>query len=201
MSQTRFVTFSLVAALALLSGIQQAAAVIIDFEAYADGQNLNGVNLGGVTFTAPAGVVEVYDNRFGVSFNSPTKAIANLNPSPAQDNPLVGVFDLPTNFVSLWGGDVGGDTESWELSAYDAAVGGNLLGTVNSGAWIGSPYRQLSITAPGILRIEARHFGSPFGMGFDDLEFRPIPEPATWAVCGLALAGLCGWQVRRKLAA
>lgn len=151
-------------------GAASAAMITIDFEAYADATNLNGINLGGVTLTAPGGHVDIYDNRFGVSYHSETKAVAKLI-GAGQDDPLIGVFDVPTSFISLWGGDGGGDTESWQLRAYDAVVGGNLLGFVDSGLWNGAPYRQLTISAPGILRFEAVHANSGFGIGYDHLQF------------------------------
>ena len=183
----------------LLLCVAPAHAALIDFEAYANFQNLNGVNLGGVTLTAPQGNVVVWADGSGAGYHSPVNAIANFLPGGvAQDNPLTGVFDYPTPFVSLWGGDGGGDSESWELRAFDSSS--NLLGVANSGTWIGSPYRQLRIDAPGIASFEAYHMGSEFGILYDDLEFAPIPEPSTLAIWSLlALCGIgIGWRRRRK---
>ena len=164
----------------LLAGAGQihAATVRIDFEDYNDGYNLNGVNLGGVTLTNPSGVVEVHEDRFGVGYRSATKAIA----SPAgldAVNPLVGLFDSPVSYVSLWGGDAGTypELDSWELSAFDAPVGGRRVGRVRSGSWDGSPYRRLKISAPEIWRFEARWTGAEFGIGYDNLQFATIPPP------------------------
>ena len=181
------------AAIGAMSVAVQAA--IIDFEVYADGQNLNGVNLGGVTLTSPTNVVEVYEDRFGVGYHSPTKAIASTS-GCVSVNPIVGVFDAPQTFVRLWGGDVGGgdDTDSWQLEAFDAAVGGNSLGVANSGSWGGGPYRSLEISAPNIWRFEARWTGPVCGVGYDDLEF--IPEPVTLSL--LALGGLAVVRRRRR---
>lgn len=180
----------LAALLLLLAGMGpiQAGVVLVDFEQFHDGTNLHGVNLGGVTLINPSGRVEVHDNRFGVGYHSATKAVA----SPAglvSVNPLIGVFDDPVRSVSLWGGDQGWsptEIDSWNLSAYDARVGGNLVGRVNSGSWVGSPYRRLSISGPSILRFEANWTGAQYGIGYDDLQFvtaappeppQPKPEP------------------------
>ena len=173
------------------------AAVTIDFEAYTDGQNLHGVNLGGVTLTHPVnGNVEVYDDRFGVSYHSSTKAVGSFDGCNSV-NPIVGVFDVPTTYVSLWAGDGGGDYDQWRLVAYDAAVGGNMVGSVTSPSWTGSPYTQLSITGPNIMRFEAYSIGQACGIGFDDLEFQPIPTPGA-VLLGSIGVGLVGWLKRRR---
>jgi uncharacterized protein (TIGR03382 family) len=178
-------TISLVAPL-LLAGADhiQAATILIDFEQFSDRYNLNGINLGGVTLTNPSGNVEVHDNRFGVGYHSATKAIASPN-GLVSVNPLVGVFDNPVSYVGLWGGDAGTyvEPDSWELLAYDARIGGNLVGRVSSGSWNGSPYRQLSLSAASILRFEAIWTGPQFGIGYDDLKFvtaAPPPPPTTF---------------------
>jgi hypothetical protein len=172
----------LVAPLLMLAGVShiQAATILINFEQFSDGYNLQGINLGGVTLSNPSGKVEIYDDRFGVSSHSGTKAIASLA-GVYTVNPLVGVFDQAVSSVSLWGGDEGWsatEMDSWELLAYDARIGGNLVGRVNSGSWRGSPYRQLSISAPSILRFQANWTGSQFGIGYDDLMFVTVPPPS-----------------------
>jgi hypothetical protein len=182
----------------------RAGTIYIGFEAFSDGENLHGVDLGGVTLTSRSGKVEVFDNRFGVSSHSPSKAIASLD-GIVSVNPLVGVFDGPVRFVSLWAGDAGThpEADSWELLAFDAPTGGNLLGQASSGAWNGSPYRQLTVTANDIWRFEANWTGPEFGIGYDDLEFEPgssviIPEPSTTMLLVMAVVGLLVFGQRRR---
>ena len=68
--------------------------------------------------------------------------------------------------------------DSWDLLAFDAPAGGNLVGRASSGSWRGSPYRQLSVAAAKILRFEANWTGPQFGIGYDDLRFVTIPPPS-----------------------
>lgn len=171
------VTVTVVAPLLLCAGVGRIQAGMIGFEGFSDGYNLHGVNLGGVTLTNPSGRVEIYDDRFGVSYHSGTKAVASLA-GFASVNPLVGTFDSAVSSVSLWGGDKGWsptEIDSWELRAFDARIGGNLVGRVSSGSWDGSPYRQLSISDSKIWRFEASWTGAQYGIGFDDLRFVTIP--------------------------
>ncbi len=177
-----------------LAAAPDAGATLIDFEAYADFDNLHGQNLGGVTLTAPNGVVEIFaNNRQAASFHSPVNAIASLiyqddQWGDAGDTlPVTGVFDEPQNFIRLWGGDSGGpDNDSWELEAFNAQD--QSIGLAQSGLWDGSPYSMLQIAAPGIVRFEARWTGPDFGMSFDDLEFTPAPGSAAPLVATLLLA-------------
>jgi hypothetical protein len=184
------------------AGQIRAATILVDFEQFQDGYNLNGFNLGGVTLTNPSGKVEIHDNRFGVGYHSGTKAVASPN-GLLSVNPLIGIFDVPVSYVSLWGGDAGTyiEPDSWELLAYDARVGGNLVGRVASGSWNGNPYRQLSISGSSILRFEAVWTGPQFGIGYDDLYFVTVPPPEPEPPIDLlpATASLDGSEVKKEI--
>jgi hypothetical protein len=178
-----------------------AQATLIDFETLVDNQNIHGVNLGGVTLYEPQlGIVEVYANsRDGVFYHSQANAVSS-DRAASWAYPIIGVFDAPQVNVSLWAGDEGFDNDQWELEAFDAVAGGNSLGLVQSAIWNGNPYTQLSISAPGIWRFEARHLGpTTTGIGYDDLEFSDgfIPAPAA-IVLGTLGTGLVGWLRRRR---
>ena len=177
----------------LIMAAATADATLIDFEAYANFQNLHGINLGGVTLTNPTNnIVEIFDNRSDAGYHSPTKVIGSFSSTSKSVNPIVGVFDSPQTYIALWAGDKGTDDDSWELEAFDSIFGGNSLGLVQSGTWSGDPYRKLEINAANIWRFEVQWTGFHYGIAYDDLEF--IPEPTT--ICLLMLGGLA--LLRRK---
>jgi len=184
--------------LAVLGGAAQAT--VIDFEAFANLQNIHGLNVGGVTLSDPyAGSVQVFANRSDALYHSPVSVIVV---GGTGTYPLIGVFDAPQSHVALWAGDggtPGTDLDQWELEAFDAMAGGNSLGLVQSPLWIGYPYEQLSISAAGIWRFEARFIGPAAGIAYDDLEFSGAAIPAPGAiVLGMMGTGLVGWLRRRR---
>ena len=158
----------------LLAHATPGACRLIDFESYNYGENLNLRNLGGVTLSSPDGQIGVFGNQDGAEYKSPHKSVATTRGLLT----LVGIFDLTENYVSVWAGNSGAPDpnirdHSWELEVFDASSGGNSLGIVRQSAWSGFPYTQLSITASGIRRFEARYTGkSTYGVAYDDLEFR-----------------------------
>jgi hypothetical protein len=143
--------------------------VTIDFEGFADGQNIHGTNLGGVTATAPSGFVMVLVNSSDASYHSPVSSVI----SASYEEPLIFSFDSPQTSVGLWAGDSGGDLDSWQLVAFDAAVGGAVVDTAQQPAddWNGTPYTYLEVSGPGILRVEASWLGPSAPVAYDDLSF------------------------------
>ena len=203
------------ASLVIAFSAQIAGATTLNFDNYVDATNLNGVNLGGVTITNPSGMVQVYSNRMGVGSHSGLNAIASLYGSfSASSNPMVFVFDTAVSFVELFAGDAGGpsgDFDQWTMNVYDAVTGGNLLASLTSPVFQGSPYAGLSYSGTGVRRIEAI-WTAPgcCGIGFDDLTFTagtgggggtpaPVPLPAGGLLLSGALAAI-GLARRRKRA-
>lgn len=180
----RYLTITILMAYICMSTLP-SYAVTIDFEDYSGGQNIDSLNLGGVTLTNPDhGIIEVMDDFPSASYHSATKVISSHNSTHPifYTDPIVGIFDSPQSYVSLWAGDSGhssvSDYDSWELEAFDAIVGGNSLGLQQSGEWSGNPYQQLTIDTGNtdIWRFEARWtYPSVFGLAYDDLEFG-VPE-------------------------
>ena len=107
-------SFALAAMIAVIAGGARAATTTIDFDSYADGTNLNGTDLGGVTITNPSGSVIVYsDNRFGVGYDTPNNAISSFSTgTPYNNNPMIFTFSQPVTTVSLSAGDAGGRLRS-----------------------------------------------------------------------------------------
>ncbi|MBW2271663.1 MAG: hypothetical protein JRG96_00225 [Deltaproteobacteria bacterium] len=144
--------------------------VVIDFEGFSDGQNLNGVDLGGVTATAASGTVEVYKgNRAGASFQSPDTSVSSQ--SGSIGDPITFTFDSLQDGVTLAAGDAGEDIDRWKLEAFDSV--GGLIDSVeeNDSSWTGNPYRTLEVSGSGIKTVVASFTGAAAGIAYDDLTF------------------------------
>lgn len=187
---TKFLAVATITALGIATA-SNASSVTIDFESFIDQQDIEGVDLGGVTITNPDGPVEIFDDRFGVGSNSGTKAIGSFF-GIQSNNPMVFTFASAVSFVEIFAGDAGGDNDSFRIDLYDAAIGGTLLGSVSSGVFSGNPYQALSFSGAGIQRMEAFWTGTSAGIGYDDLTFRTavVPLPASGLLLAAALGGL-----------
>ncbi|MGI8923240.1 MAG: hypothetical protein ACR2HJ_04230 [Fimbriimonadales bacterium] len=138
------------------------------------------------------GDVEVYEDREGAGFHSEFKSVSS---SKGTDTFQIDcIFSGPIDSMSIWGGDEGTDTDSFRIDAYDAEVGGVLVDRDFSIEWDGNPYEQLTVSAESIFRVELHWTGPELGIAYDDLEFNPVPEPATWAAPGSL--GLLAWLRR-----
>ena len=197
-------TIALLTASLLLSLNRTGHAATINFDDGADGLPIG-------SYYDPQGVeflnakwVSVTD--LGIS-SSPTIALASETSGAFVSplNPIIGLFNIPVNTVSITGIDIG-----WagaRLDVYDALVGGNLLNSdifVDSGAGVGV-FHRLSVTAQNIRRFEVyQPIDLPYdGIVWDDLEFTPVtaqstavPEPSS--MLGLLIAGGIGAGLRRK---
>jgi len=162
------------------------------------------------TVPAVLGGATTWTQGFPSATSAPQVAVAAPTPSTgdAGDGGILITFAFDVTSVSLVGNDVGGigfgDDESVTLTAYDAA--GNLLGqtfsTTNlpAGVFDQTPG---TISFPGMRFVAFNYTDTQFGFyAIDDLEFTPaaavVSEPATFALIGIALAGI-GLARRRNL--
>lgn len=178
----------------------QAAPTTIDFDDLADnvvvGANYAGL---GVTFvdaeTGPFG---------GLPGGSAPRAIVHdtLFSTFGPANPISAIFAFGVTSVSITGIDVG--EAGMVMTAYDAAVGGNVIDTdsfVGVGIGVGD-FHTLTLTGAGIRRVEFSQIAAgrgADGIAFDNLVFDgnqvPAPAPAALVALGLLAAGLTS---RRK---
>jgi hypothetical protein len=188
---------------------QLATAGTITFDDGTAGASIGGFySLLGVTFSNASWEPTIPQFQIGGSTGLLLEDItdAGFNPpyTPTSATPIVGTFSTPQNFVSILGVDVG--VAGIELDAYDAASGGNLIGSAQffgTGSGVGI-FDTLSISAPGIVRFQLFQpsptpagSSTPDGVAFDNLMFNsdPIdsgPEPGTWMLMGAGLLGLIG---------
>lgn len=185
-----------------------ANAVVINFDSLTHYDTIDGVNLGGVTISSSPGFTKVVANGYaGVGYISPFNAITNYDQSGFLDGitetPMTFTFDSLVYFVSLTGGDGGGDRDQFSVDFYDDLH--NLIHTFTTPVFGGNPTNPsqmldnytVTFSAPNIKSVVVRD-AINFGIGIDNLEFDPVPEPSTMLLLGAGLAALCSFRYRLK---
>ena len=123
---------------------------------------------------------------------------------PTSQTPLVAKFAQPQSFVAVSASDIG--LAGARLEAYDAEVGGNLIGYAQAvGSGVGFDiYRELEVTGGPIRRIhlfQPQPNGSD-GVVWDNLRFAPAVTPSATLqmYAGLRLEGSIGCRYRVECA-
>ncbi len=182
-----------------------AHAALVNFDSFSDGQNIDGINLGGVTITASDGIVNVHANGSGgVGQVSNPNSIAASSWSGGMKLTLT--FDSLVNFVSIVGGDSGGDQDRFTMEAFD--ISGTSIGFADTGVFSGADpvtpltttygdYRTLSLNVSGAKSVVLEQ--TNWGVSWDNLQYNPVPVPGALWLLGSGLAGLVAMRRKRDI--
>ena len=180
------------AALALAFPAAASAAEFINFESNADGS----ASVAGAAVTTDFSALGVtflnaFYQRCGGGCPTPTTGL--FVSSSDLSSPFSVKFAGTTNAFSF----ANVSNSSGTASAFDSA--GNLLQSINfSGFNFDGPPVMFSFATTGINSIS---FSSTRGFGVDNFSFGDVqgavPEPATWMMMLLGMAGI-GFSMRRK---
>ncbi|MBS1727098.1 MAG: PEP-CTERM sorting domain-containing protein [Armatimonadetes bacterium] len=142
----------------------------------------------GVRFRGPGGSTEIggmmlNDSTFTVKAHSGNNFLAMLS----SFNPEQLTFTTPQNAVSIYAASVDTHAGTFVMAAFDA--NGNQIDsdtlTLARGVW-----GQLSVTAPSISKVTLTETSGVFTFVYDDLNFSPVPEPASFAVLAVGALAL-----------
>lgn len=184
--------------LALLVSASAAAAATttIDFESFADGTDLTGVDLGGVSITAGGATVRISNPVPNGTHGIETVPFSNTSLFRAD-------FLVPVSMVSVDLGDFGGDEDNLLIEAYDF---GNTF-IASSSATLASGVSDMIALSVSGANIGYVLFGSSLSAQFpnsvyaDNLTFSAdmavIPLPATAILMMSAFAAFGALRRRR----
>lgn len=193
---------------ALVLGPGPASAMLINFDDLAVGAVIDGVNLGGLTISTPGGTTQVVANGMsGVGYRSPFQAVTNYTDSGnfVTFAPLIIRFDLLQDFVAVVGGDMGGDTDQFTITAYGDT--GNFLASFTTPEFGGNdPIGNVMVdhyTAQfdlglAVIRTLMVSDAINAGIGIDNVSFHNVPIPGSVLLMGSGLLGMLG-LARRKI--
>lgn len=181
-----------------------AQAATIDFDNGTAGNSIGSFYADqGVTFSNAT-----WQNFGPLAGVSPPLALASGNSEfPgvfSRLTPIVGVFSSAQTLLSIVGADIG--AAGIRIDAYDAVVGGNLVGFdqfigIKRGTGI---FSTLSVEAASIRRFELYQvsdgFASGDGVALDNLTFQATPVPTPALLPGLIGLGISALRKRREAA-
>jgi len=194
----QYVMTAFMVVMAMFFLVSSSHATLWDFNSLTGGTNINGVNLGGVTITAPdsyVGVIADYQTFSGTPSIHASSWSAGMT--------LTMTFDSLVKSVSIYGGDYGGDSDWFSMKAYNAL--GNQIAFADTGSFSGidpihtvagwaGDYRYLAVSADDIKSVVLTQV--TWGCMWDNLDTTPVPVPAAFWLLGSGLLGLVG--LRKK---
>ena len=180
-----------------------AQAATIDFDNGTAGNSIGSFYADqGVTFSNAT-----WQNFGSLAGSSPLSLASENSAYPgvfSRLTPIVGVFSSAQTLLSIVGADIG--AAGIRIDAYDAVVGGNLVGFdqfigIERGTGI---FSTLSVEAASIRRFELYQvsdgFASGDGVALDNLTFQATPVPTPALLPGLIGLGISALRKRREAA-
>lgn len=202
MFKTPYMSFLLLAVVATVGfSPSPATGAIIDFE---DGVGhdvvIPGGQYSGLTISNAVWIgagAPFHEGSFGLGVDAGIVG-GNNWAFPGTSSPIVIEFNVPLSNVSIDAFDV--QDRGAKLEAFDAS--GISLGS-DSFSNVSLPQKvTLSVASAGIKKIELTQLSNLTsngdGVGWDNLNYTPVPEPATYLLCATAFGLAVGYRGLRK---